>query len=74
MAKKTPRLSRLSTRERALFGLLIIATRPGVGLLPALSFLTWLSLAIVFAALIGAHIVIARQLMHIGNGGGPTEV
>jgi hypothetical protein len=57
----------------ALFALLIFATRPGVGLLPALSYVTWLSLAVVFAALIGAHLFIARQLMHIGNGGGPTE-
>jgi hypothetical protein len=58
----------------ALFALLILLTRPGVGLLPALSYVTWLSLAVVFAALIGAHLVIAKQLMHIGNGGGATEV
>jgi hypothetical protein len=57
----------------ALLALLILATRPGVGLLPALSFITWISLAVVFAALIAAHVYIGRQLMHIGNGGGATE-
>lgn len=59
-----------------LFALLIFFTRPvgGGGLLPALSYVTWISLAVVFAALIGAHVVVARQLMHIGRRGGATEV
>jgi hypothetical protein len=59
-----------------LFALLIFFTRPvgRGGLLPSLSYVTWISLAVVFAALIGAHIAIGRQLMHIGKGGGATEV
>ncbi len=60
----------------ALFALVIFLTRPVArgGLLPALSYVTWISLAVVFAALMAAHIAIGRQLMHIGNGGGATEV
>jgi hypothetical protein len=60
----------------ALFGLLIFGTRHTLlgGLLPALSYVTWISLAVVFVALIGAHVAIGKQLMHIGKGGGATEV
>jgi hypothetical protein len=60
----------------ALFALLILGTRHTAlgGMLPALSYVTWISLAVVFAALIGAHLFIGKQLMHIGNGGGATEV
>lgn len=39
-----------------------------------LAILTWISLAIVFAALIGAHVLVAKQLMHLGRNGGPTRV
>lgn len=60
----------------ALFILLVLVTPPVPrgGMLPALSYVTWISLAVVFAALIGAHIAIGRQLMHIGNSGGAKEV
>lgn len=60
----------------ALFALLILMTRyaPTGSMLAGLSYVTWISLAIVFAALIGAHLVIAKQLTHIGKGGGATEV
>ena len=60
----------------ALFAVLVLGTRtaPGDGMTPVLSWVSWISLAVVFAALIGVHILIARQLMHIGNGGGATEV
>ena len=60
----------------ALFALLIMGTRhtPLGGMTSDLSWVTWLSLAVVFAALIGAHLVIGKQLMHIGKGGGATEV
>jgi hypothetical protein len=60
----------------ALFALLILATRSTAlgGLMPALSWVSWISLAVVFAALIAAHVAIARQLMHIGKNGGPTRV
>jgi hypothetical protein len=60
----------------ALFVLLIFLTRsvPQGGLPPALAYLTWLSLAVVFACLIAAHVAIGKQLLHIGRGGGPTRV
>jgi len=59
-----------------LFALLMFLTRPvkGGGLLPALSYVTWISLAVVYAALIGAHLAVGKQLMHLGKGGGATEV
>jgi hypothetical protein len=60
----------------ALFAGIIYLTRsvPQGGLTPGLSYLTWISLAVVFACLIGVHIAIGKQLMHIGKGGGPTRV
>ena len=60
----------------ALFALLVFATRPTPlgGMMPALSYVTWISLAVVFAALIAAHVAIGKQLMHIGRDGGPTRV
>ena len=60
----------------ALFALIIFFTRstPLGGMMPALSYLTWISLAVVFAALIAAHIAIGKQLMRIGKGEGPTRV
>jgi hypothetical protein len=60
----------------ALFALIIFITRstPLGGMMPALSYLTWISLAVVFAALIVTHIAIGRQLLHIGKNGGPTRV
>jgi hypothetical protein len=60
----------------ALFAIIIFFTRstPLGGMMPTLSYLTWISLAIVFVALIAAHIAIGKQLMHIARGGGPTRV
>lgn len=60
----------------ALFAGLIYFTRhtPLGGMTGALAAVTWLSLAVVFAALIAAHVAIAKQLMHIGKNGGPTRV
>ena len=60
----------------ALFALIIFFTRstPLGGMMPTLSYLTWISLAVVFAALIAAHIAIGKQLLHIGKDGGPTRV
>ncbi|HET9424534.1 MAG TPA: hypothetical protein VFO55_04110 [Gemmatimonadaceae bacterium] len=79
-----PRIARLaglgaygaSAGMLALFALLIFGTRPTAlgGMTGTLSVVTWISLAIVFAALIAAHVVVARQLMHIGRDGGPTRV
>jgi hypothetical protein len=60
----------------ALFALLIVFTRhtPQGGMMPVLSWVAWIAFAVVFALLIAAHIAIGKQLMHIGRGGGPTEV
>jgi hypothetical protein len=60
----------------ALLAALIFLTRstPLGGMMPALSFLTWISLAVVFIALIIVHIAIGKQLLHIGKDGGPTRV
>jgi hypothetical protein len=60
----------------ALFALLMYFTRstPLGGMTITLSVVTWISLAVVFAALIATHIAIGKQLMHIGRGGGATRV
>ena len=59
-----------------LFALIIFFTRhtPTGGMTWNLSILTWISLAIVFAALIAAHVVLGKQLLHLGKNGGPTRV
>lgn len=44
------------------------------GMMPVLSAVTWISLALVVVALIAVHIAIAKQLLYIGNGGGPRGV
>jgi hypothetical protein len=60
----------------ALFALSAFGTRHTAtgGISPVLSVVTWISLAIVFAALIAVHMVIGKQLVYIGKGGGPTRV
>ncbi|MEO5567762.1 MAG: hypothetical protein ABIR92_04690 [Gemmatimonadaceae bacterium] len=60
----------------ALFALLVLATRstPRGGMMSSQSWVAWISLAIVFAALIAVHVAIGKQLMHIAKGGGPTRV
>lgn len=60
----------------ALLALSIFFTRhtPTGGMTTGLAIALWISLVVVFVALIAAHIAIARQLMHIGKGGGPTRV
>lgn len=60
----------------ALFALLIFGTRSTRlgGMTGTLSAVTWISLALVFAALIAVHIALGKQLMHIGNDRGPTRV
>jgi hypothetical protein len=60
----------------AIFALLIFGTRHTStgGMTTDLAIELWISLAVVFAALIAAHVAIAKQLMHLGKGGGPTRV
>jgi hypothetical protein len=54
----------------AFFALLVWVTRPPAvgGITPVLSAVTWISLAVVFAALIGAHVAVGRQLLALGRG------
>ena len=60
----------------ALFALIVFFTRHTStgGMTTGLAITLWISLAVVFAAMIAAHIAIAKQLMHIGKDGGPTRV
>jgi hypothetical protein len=44
------------------------------GMMPALSAVSWISLGLVVLALIAVHVVIGRQLLYVGRGGGPREV
>ena len=60
----------------ALYGLLIYVTRHTAleGMTPTLAWVSWISLGIVFAALIVAHLAIGKQLMRIAKDEGPTRV
>ena len=44
------------------------------GMRTDLAWVTWISLAVLFAAIIAAHVVLGKQLLHLGRGGGPTEL
>jgi hypothetical protein len=59
-----------------LFALLAVITRPPAagGIMPGLSWVTWISLGVVFAALIGAHVAIGKQLLAIGKGEGARPI
>lgn len=46
---------------------------PTGGMMPALSIVTWISLALVVLALIAIHVVIGKQLLQLAEGR-PTEV
>lgn len=79
-----PRIARLaglgafaaSAGFAALFALIAYASRHTVtgGMMPTLSVVTWISVAMVVIALIVVHVAIGRQLMYIGSGGGPRGV
>lgn len=60
----------------ALFAYVAYLSAPSLtgGIMLALSEVTWISLLLVVLALIAAHVVIGRQLMHIANGGGARGV
>lgn len=60
----------------ALFALIVFITRPTPlgGMTMTLSLVTWISLAVVFAALIAAHVAIGKQLLLIGRDSGPQRV
>lgn len=44
------------------------------GMMPVLSVLTWISVAVVVLALIAVHVAIGKQLLYLGRGGGPRGV
>lgn len=44
------------------------------GMTWALAWVTWISLFVVVALLIAAHVALARQLTYMGKGGGPRGV
>jgi hypothetical protein len=58
-----------------LFALIMFFTRhtPTGGMTWDLSILLWVALAVVFAALIAAHVAIGNQLLEIGKDRGPTR-
>jgi hypothetical protein len=60
----------------ALFAYVAYISRPTPtgGMAPVLSVVTWISLGLVVLALIAVHVVIGKQLLHIGRGGGAREV
>jgi hypothetical protein len=39
------------------------------GMMPALSAVTWISLALVVLALIGVHVALGKQLLEVSKGG-----
>ena len=59
----------------ALFALLAFVSRPTPtgGMTPAMAWVTWISLAVLFLGLIGAHVVIARELLALARGK-PTRI
>lgn len=59
-----------------LFALVAWASRHTAlgGMMPALSVVTWISVGLVVLALIAVHIVIGKQLLYLGRGGGPRGV
>jgi hypothetical protein len=44
------------------------------GMMPALSVVTWISVALVVIGLIAVHVAIAKQLLYIANRGGPRGI
>ena len=55
----------------ALFALLAYVSRPTAtgGMTAALAVVTWISLGLVFAALIAVHVMIGRRLLELARGG-----
>lgn len=60
----------------ALFALIMYFTRHTAtgGITTGLAIELWISLGVVFVALIAAHIAIGKQLMHVAKDTGPTRV
>ncbi|HEX3867190.1 MAG TPA: hypothetical protein VHV78_10565 [Gemmatimonadaceae bacterium] len=47
---------------------------PTGGIMMSSSVVAWIALGLVTVALIAVHVVFGRQLVYIGNGGGPRSV
>lgn len=75
-----PRLARLAgfgalgavVGMLALYALVVLSTLPrgGSGIDRTQAIVTWISVGLVIFALIGAHILLARQLLALGRGDG----
>jgi len=44
------------------------------GMMPVLSWVTWIAITLVALALISVHVYIGNQLLHLGRGGGARDV
>lgn len=53
---------------------LITLPRAAPGMTTVLDVVTWIAVGLMVLALIGVHVLIARQLLYIGRGGGPRRV
>lgn len=60
----------------ALFAFLVYLTipRPTGGMDMILAWVSWISLATLFAGLVGAHIVLGKQLLQLAKGSGPHDL
>ncbi len=43
------------------------------GMTTVLDVVTWIAIGCIIVGIVVAHLVVARQLLHIGRGGGPTR-
>ncbi len=59
-----------------LYVLVIWTTLPSSnsGMTTTLDVVTWIAIGCIIGAIVVVHLVVARQLLHIGRGGGPTKV
>ena len=59
-----------------IFLLVLLATLPASapGMTTVLDVVTWIAVGLMVLAMITLHIVIGRQLIYIGKGGGPRPV
>ncbi len=60
----------------AIFLWIVLKTLPrsSSGMTPVLDIVTWISIGLVIVALALTHVIIARQLLYIGRGGGPKRI
>lgn len=58
-----------------IFALVFIITLPrsAPGMTTTLDVVTWIAVGLMMLAIIGVHVLIGRQLLYIGRGGGPRR-